>query len=193
MASEPEATTNPYAPPRADLRRKRGESDPLRLAERGTRLGASLLDGLLFGLIAVVGIVAVAVLADLPEALGIALGLAGAAIYGIYNVVLLTTRGQTVGKRMLGIKIVRTDGAPAGFSRAVALRIFVPIAISWAITLLLSGPEALAAAAKPATERDITPGEIASSLFGFVGLLLIFGSARRCLHDYIAGTIVVKA
>jgi uncharacterized RDD family membrane protein YckC len=29
-------------------------------------------------------------------------------------------------------------------------------------------------------------------IYGLVDSLIIFGSARRCLHDHIAGTIVVK-
>jgi len=30
-------------------------------------------------------------------------------------------------------------------------------------------------------------------LYGIVEVLFIFGPARRCVHDYIADTIVIKA
>jgi uncharacterized RDD family membrane protein YckC len=30
-------------------------------------------------------------------------------------------------------------------------------------------------------------------LYGLIDVLLIFGNARRCVHDYIADTIVIKA
>src|SRR3954469_13056692 len=35
---------------------------------------------------------------------------------------LVATNGQTIGKRMVGIKVVRTDGSPASFGRIFLLR-----------------------------------------------------------------------
>jgi uncharacterized RDD family membrane protein YckC len=195
MAYTPD-TTNPYAPPRADLRRARDKSDQPRSADRGTRLGAAILDGILFGVIAFAGVLLVGLVApDLPAEAGALLGFGVAGLYGLYNAVLLATRGQTVGKRLLGIKIVRADGRPAGFGRAVALRVMVPNAIAYGLILGLGGAEAVAATARPdaAMTPDVLIGQLAAMAFVFGGMLLIFGSAKRCLHDYIAGTIVVKA
>lgn len=183
-------TTNPYAAPRANLTDER-QPRKLRLAERGTRLGASIFDGLIFGIAGGAAmIVGDMILRDPTLSLlvfGATLGL-----LGLYTIVLLSTRGQTIGKRMLGIKIVRTDGAPAGFVRAVLLRIGVLVAVGAAISLAIDGPEAFAAGNDTKFPEPTTADYIAFAI-SIGGVLLIFGAARRCLHDYIAGTIVVKA
>jgi uncharacterized RDD family membrane protein YckC len=80
----------------------------------------------------------------------------------------ITTRsvvanGQTIAKRALGIKVVRTDGTPVSLSRIFWLRNVVNIVLG------------------------IVP------FYGLVDVLFIFGAGRRCLHDKIADTIVVKA
>jgi uncharacterized RDD family membrane protein YckC len=81
---------------------------------------------------------------------------------------LVATSGQTIGKRMVGIKVVRTDGSHASFGRIFLLR-----------NLVSSLP----------------------ALLPFVGLLyqlvidpiFIFQDSRRCLHDLIADTTVVRS
>jgi uncharacterized RDD family membrane protein YckC len=79
---------------------------------------------------------------------------------------LLTTRGQSVGKRMLGIRIVRyRTAAPPGFLHAVLLR-------SWVINVIGLVP---------------TLG----TYFPLLDIGFIFGPERRCLHDLIADTMVV--
>ena len=60
----------------------------------------------------------------------------------------------------------RPNGSEPGFGRAVFLRNVVPGLIA---AIPIAGP-----------------------LFSVVDLLMIFGRERRCLHDYIAGTRVVK-
>ncbi|WP_395753397.1 RDD family protein [Prosthecobacter sp.] len=90
----------------------------------------------------------------------------------ITNVVLLSLRGQTIGKLILGIQVVRfPEGSPAGFVKAVLLRgvIFGILVFAGVVS------------------------------FGVVGVallltdsLLIFRQDRRCLHDLIADTLVTK-
>jgi len=82
-------------------------------------------------------------------------------------VVLVYLYGQTFGKRAMGIRVVRTDGARVAFSRFIFLR-WLPIAMIGSIPFV---------------------GWIASLL----DPLLIFRESRRCLHDDIAGTRVVTA
>ncbi len=90
----------------------------------------------------------------------------------IVNVVLLTLRGQTIGKLCLGIQVVRCpEGSKAGFIKAVMLR-------SILFTIL------------------IFTGFV---YFGGVGLsllladcLMIFRKDRRCLHDLVADTLVAR-
>jgi len=77
---------------------------------------------------------------------------------------LLARRGQTVGKAWLGIRIVRkATGENGGFATNVLLR------------GLLNGLLAL------------------NPLYFLVDSLLLLRAERRCLHDYIADTLVVEA
>lgn len=85
---------------------------------------------------------------------------------------LLTTRGQTLGKLLVKIRIVRTtDGSRAGFIHSWLLREFVPALIG------------------------IVPivGVLIRIVYIIVDCCFIFREDRRCVHDFIAGTKVVKA
>ncbi|MDE2491944.1 MAG: RDD family protein [Elusimicrobia bacterium] len=127
------------------------------LAGRWNRLGAVLIDAALL----IVPDVAVS-LPSTPEALRLAGALVGFAIL-VWQIVWLTTRGQTVGKRALGLRIVRRDTlVNGGFVTNVILRSFVN-------GLLCLIP-----------------------FYFLVDSLLIFRADRRCLHDLIAGTCVVS-
>jgi uncharacterized RDD family membrane protein YckC len=54
---------------------------------------------------------------------GLVLGLAilalGVAFHVVYHTVLVGGCGQTLGKMLLGVAVVRRDGAPAGYGRAL--------------------------------------------------------------------------
>jgi uncharacterized RDD family membrane protein YckC len=76
------------------------------------------------------------------------------------------TRGQSIGKMALGIRIVRIDGARATWGRIVGLRIMPMQLIGW-IPLI-------------------------GGLISLVDVLFIFRSNRRCIHDEIARTKVVR-
>ena len=167
---------NPYAAPRAEVHDVRDQGDIV-LASRLARLGASLLDSVII----VVPLMAIAIPAysdfvarsqGRPAASGepsdVLMGILGLAFiaFAIVQLVLLYRNGQTVGKKLVGIKIVRSDGSRASFPRLLGLRYFVPSLIG-AIPLL--GP-----------------------FFSLANVLFIFGEERRCLHDRIADTIVVN-
>lgn len=80
----------------------------------------------------------------------------------------LTTRGQTVGKRMLGIKIVMVeDESLPGFFKMQVMRGFLP-------SLMASIP-------------------YLGWVFWILDCCFIFRDDRRCIHDLIAGTKVVVA
>lgn len=92
----------------------------------------------------------------------------GSIILLVIQVVMLSTRGQTIGKRILGIRVVRyPDGSHAGFLHAWLLRNFIPFLI------------------------QLVPW--IGFAFWIVDACFIFTQERRCLHDLIAGTKVVKA
>jgi uncharacterized RDD family membrane protein YckC len=81
---------------------------------------------------------------------------------------MLSTRGQSIAKRLLNIRIVMfQDNGQPGFVHAWLLRNFVPAIISFVPYL--------------------------GFIFVIVNACFIFGEQRRCIHDHIAGTKVVKA
>lgn len=142
----------------------------MELAERQTRLWAALVDRLIILPV----IVASAVV--LPYATrkggGSLLGLLFAVLLfcgvGGYQLWLLHSEGQTIGKRMMGIKIVLTkDLSNGGFVVNVLMRGLIP----WVITMV--------------------PG--LGILFAIADPAFIFRDDRLCLHDRIAGTCVIKA
>ena len=94
-------------------------------------------------------------------------GVVGLVLFVVLHGYLLATRGQTIGKMLLKVRIVRSDGSRASLLRIVGLR-FVPTTV---ISLI----------------------PIIGGVYALVDCLLIFRDSRRCLHDNIADTIVVKA
>lgn len=161
--------------------------DDSQLADLRSRLGAAIIDRVCEMIVALPGLLLLgprflnAVLEasrggqlDLEDidtgrvALGgLVLG-AGVLALMIVQVWMLSTRGQSIGKRIIGIRIVLArDGGHAGFVHAWALRNLVPGIISFLPWL--------------------------GMLFVLVDILFIFGPQRRCVHDHLAGTIVVKA
>lgn len=151
-----------------------------RLAGRGIRLLAAIIDGILSMLFALPGLVMlsarlVANGGRMPafgtpafdstlSAMGVIL--VGWIILMIIQCWLLATRGQTVGKKLMGIRIVRfSDDANPGFVHAVLLRAVV-------VTILDNIPWL-------------------GLLFWLVDCCFIFREDRRCIHDLIADTRVI--
>lgn len=170
---------NPYAAPVANVMPATTASN-LQLASLGKRFGAFMLDGLAATVL--MGIPYGVMMVELegnrysgagnvnlsPTAMW-ALGfmVAGGLILMVVNLVMLTTRGQSIGKRMLGIRIVtHPDGQKPGFVKAVLLRGFVN-GIIGAIPCI--GP-----------------------IYSLVDICFIFQQDRRCIHDQIASTQVVE-
>jgi uncharacterized RDD family membrane protein YckC len=149
----PVPSVNPYNPPRAFIRqpinRKTAE-----LASLWDRFAASTVDGLIFGLGG--------------KLLGLAfesidLGCLYWLALCIYNLVRLTSHGQTIGKKWVGIRIAKIeDDSNPGFVKAFLLRSLVNGIISVIPFYLL------------------------------IDIGFIFRENRRCIHDLIAGTHVVK-
>lgn len=170
---------NPYEAPSA-LVADLISSEDLELADRGTRLGAKLLDGLIMGgTFMIIGFTAaLSIPALLSHRRGTALTpvffivfglLAGGAILAmmIWNILWLSRYGQTIAKRVCKIKIVRANGERVDMGRLLGLRIIV---ISLIELIPFLGP-----------------------LFSLVNVCFIFRDDRRCIHDLMADTIVVKA
>ncbi len=134
-------------------------------ADPGQRLRGQLCDGLMY-LAAMVVLVLPGLLLKNNELTLVFLPLGLIACF-VINAYLLKTSGQSVGKRMVGTRIVTTMGGPAPFGRTLMLRSVMPTLIGY------------------------VPG--LGSLFGLLDALFVFGKTRQCLHDHMAGTIVVSA
>lgn len=165
---------------RRDLQSGRGRGSHRsgeQLAPRLHRLAAAIVDGLIAMAAAAPGAAVVASLgqrAQKPHHIGLGLGM-GVLIstfallcLAIIQLYFLCTQGQTIGKKALRIRIVRLDdGSNPGFVGAVLLRTFIPG--------LIGGVPCI------------------GWTFAIVDILCIFGEERRCIHDQIAGTIVIEA
>jgi len=98
-----------------------------------------------------------------PIIIGFILTCIGFAVWAWLTVVYVRRNGQTIAKKLLNIKVVRSDGSPASLARIFWLRNVVNTLIS------------------------LVP------LYSVVDHLFIFGESRQCLHDKLADTIVIKA
>jgi uncharacterized RDD family membrane protein YckC len=156
------------------------------LAGRGTRLSAAGLDGSLVMLACVPALVDMTKTIvrtyieqerlDLKFSMSAGIALSGVLLFAlcVITAVLVARNGQTIGKKLLGIRVVRSNGAPAGLGRIFWLR---NVAAS-APSLLQLGSSGLA---------------LAGFVYSLVDELMIFGDTRQCLLDRIADTIVVRA
>lgn len=141
-------------------------------AGRGTRLLAQIIDGLTGGIMVLPGLALMLMGGqgrNNPLAL-IGVGLIVLAVLAllVIQIYLLTTRGQTIGKKLMSVKIVVfDDDSNPGFVKAVLLRLFVNGLIG----------------AVP----------FVGAVYSLVDICFIFRDDRRCIHDLIAGTKVVKA
>jgi uncharacterized RDD family membrane protein YckC len=163
--------SNPYAPPQAAVL---DIVDPGMLtvpAERATRLGAAILDGLIFGAMVYIPIIFTAAAAGAagddgggaPLVVGGLFTLVGLIAWSWLTIRFVIRNGQTIAKKLTGIKVVRADGSPVSLSRIFWLRNVVNGIIS------------------------IIP------FYGLIEVLFIFTESRQCLHDKMADTIVVRA
>jgi uncharacterized RDD family membrane protein YckC len=170
------STPNPYAPPQARVADVIDPRQRYVAAERGTRLAAVMLDGLVFGALVytpfLIGMIAGAITAG-PQpggpgftaamGVGVGIGFIGFVVWCWLTIKFVLANGQSIAKKMLSIKVVRADGSPISLSRLFWL-------------------------------RNVVNGMLAIvPLYGLVDVLFIFGEQRQCLHDKIADTIVVKA
>ena len=136
--------------------------EPLEMAGRGRRLAAVLLDGVLALPLLLIAQESGYANTDSVDPVGLT-ALAGFSVLANVQTYILATSGQTIGKRVMQIRIVdaRTGRYP-GWVRLVVLRAYV---------------NGLFAAAT-------------FGLYGLVDTLFIFRDDRRTLHDRLARTRV---
>ncbi|UXH79649.1 RDD family protein [Roseateles amylovorans] len=149
-------------------------SGDVALAGRWIRLLAAILDGLIIGGAAwLVGMIPgiESRWADQTAQAGFtgfnpyALVIGGSLFLLIQSWPLLT-RGQTIGKMICGLRIVRSDGGKPDPWRLLGLRYGLGFVMNTNVTV--------------------------STIYGLIDGLLIFRSSRQCLHDTLADTKVIK-
>lgn len=160
-----------FAPPQAQVADL--ATDEAVLAGRGGRLLAAIVDGLLIAAVVWVAgkVPALQFLTQTaPEANGLTSNplslLFGFCVFLLIQSGLLLTRGQTVGKALLKMRIVRTDGSKPEAWRLLGLRYGIGFLAN--LNVYVSG------------------------IYGLVDCLLIFRESRQCLHDSIADTKVIQ-
>jgi uncharacterized RDD family membrane protein YckC len=157
------ADMNPYAAPKAVVD---DVSTDIELATRRQRLNAAVLDGLVVGLCVFAGIL---LFGRGGGPSGTAAGFTlGIGIPAAINLWMLHRFRATIGKRSSRIRMVRSDGSEAELWRLIFLR-GLP---QWLVSGL----------------GNLLP---LLNLLSLADVLFIFGKPHRCLHDYIADTIVV--
>ena len=119
------------------------------------------------------------------------------AIFFVINGYLLFTRGQTVGKWMLGLQIVDAESGHRPVLEKLILYRYVVFILLANLVSWLYIPDTVVSATLPVVGQITLEG----IPWPFPGTLLwvplidaafIFSSSRRCLHDRLAGTIVVR-
>jgi uncharacterized RDD family membrane protein YckC len=162
--------TNPYAPPTSNVYDVEPASLPFERAERQTRLGAAIIDTIIGGLVTYVPLFYAGAFSEDPAAMdpvralvGVSAMFIGVIAWGVVSYIFVRANGQSVGKKILGIKVVRSDGSRASVARIFWLRNIVNGLLS------------------------IIP------IYGIIDALFIFRSSEQCLHDNLADTIVIKA
>ena len=166
--------------------------DATETAGRGARIGAALVNAMIYLLSTIPGSLLISrkLLEQNPElaqgglpkmdeldlaplmggVMWVWIGILGAVVF---QAILLGLRGQNLGKMLVGIRVVRVDnGESAGFVRGALLRFLVPFAIMVVLNALTA---------------------VLGFFFLLVDFCFIFREDGRCLHDLMAGTKVVKA
>lgn len=145
------------------------------LASRGLRLVASLIDSVILAIFILPlmyftgGFDGFAQTPPIEPSLGylLLLGVINFALFAVLNRTLLRDKGQTIGKKVMKIRIQDLDGKTPCFSELLFKRYAYYFLIGYV--------------------------PVVGGLISILGVLFIFGKSRRCVHDYIASTQVVRA
>ncbi len=159
---------NPYQAPGANV----AESVEGALAGRGERFLAAFIDGIILLAIMMPMMFATGYFTRIQngESTGFS-ALMGYAVAGFLVFLIvqgwpLAQSAQTWGKKVLGIRIALLDGTQPAFGTLILKR-YLPVHVAGSIPVL-------------------------GTVLTFIDVLLIFRADRRCGHDLIAGTQVLK-
>jgi uncharacterized RDD family membrane protein YckC len=171
-----ETDLNPYAAPVETLPDDFAPADgdqPYVLATLGQRFSGNLIDALLFVVPGLLVLMPMRAVNDGPGggvdqgAVVLMVGLCLACVVlAVTQCMMIASRGQSIGKRLVRTKIIRLDGSNPGFVHGVLVRSLI----------------------------GRLPGVIpvVGNLYNLADALFVFRRDRRTLHDLIAGTRVIQ-
>lgn len=151
------------------------EYEPNLLASRGKRLAAAVVDVFIFFplVLLIAQPLGLIDISDPAKMQGFNLDqtmqlfIIGQVLFLLVQGYLLHTQGQTIGKKLLKIRIVSLDDELLGIGQLYFVRYLT-------FSLIAQIP-------------------IIGAFISMVNVLFIFGQDRRCLHDRLAGTKVIEA
>lgn len=148
------------------------ETNNEELATRWQRFWASLIDGLIVAVVTIPVIYLTGGFEDLVEGgqpsfgYTLLIGLVSIIVFVLINGKLLLQKGQTVGKKILKTKIVDSDNNPPSQTHLIK---------RYSVYFFLR----------------MVP--YIGPILSLINILLIFGKNKKCGHDYVADTLVIKA
>jgi len=163
---------NPYLPPEAKLSDIHPAHVEGQAATLRQRFVAALIDGVLsialvFPLMAAFGMFEYTKHGNTPTLLQtLEMSALGFLVFVLVHGYLLMRNGQTIGKKIVGIRITSLDDRVPPLPKLLFAR-YLPISVA-----------------------TLVP--VAGNFLPFVDSLFVFRSDRRCIHDLIAGTKVVQ-
>lgn len=171
MSDQDSPASNPYQASSTTLS---AADIPEELASRSNRLAAAIVDGIIMMLVLLVpltvtlgGFAAYSLKVQSSFLFHVAVTVLGYVVFLLINGYFLAQSGQSIGKKLVKIKIVRTDGSPATLQQ-IAIRRLGPVQFAQLVPVL-------------------------GMIFGLVDVLCIFRESRLCIHDQIADTKVINA
>jgi uncharacterized RDD family membrane protein YckC len=162
---------NVYSTPQSHFDEKVDDSEKP-LASRWARLGAAIIDSIIMMIVVIPimyftgGFDGIVQGVQPGVVYTLMIGVLSFIVFFVINYQFLIANGQTIGKKVLEIKIVDLNGNLPAFQPQLLIR--------YAIYML--------------------PGQIPfiGQLFSLINILFIFTKEKRCIHDLVAKTKVVK-
>ena len=103
-------------------------------------------------------------------------------VFGIFQLYYMSRDGQSLGKKIMGIRVLKSDGNNPGFEGTVLIREVVWALVVGVVVTFVS-----------LVTSDIG-GNLVSLLIAFINFIMLFSVKRdrRTLYDMLADTVVVK-
>lgn len=198
MMNSPSSAPNPYQATAIDHLNNPSDEMEVELASPWERIGAAVINSIIAAVVGIFCFFAFVPAFRSPSPAGIVRATSIGAIISIllllalciWQIVWMTKRGQSIGKRLMGIRVIGLEGQNPGFVGTVLMREIVFNCIVAAIVLIIG--------AVLGTGHSASGGaslmDLLSNVPSLICLIMLFRpqTMRRTLQDYLAKTIVIK-